>query len=1313
MSRICDGHVVLRACCVVLLILIHSKLITAKKTKQPGFDRPTRGDTWEDSLSGCEGCPDFATEKEGTSSHSSIPKTRLNTHLGVFVSKGNNEIMKDISERNKGLLPSKSEKAIRDRSAKRRKMGKLRAVKISHSLNLKKTTSQGKKPDKKVFKGYLPKQLLNSDFEDAKNGDMINDMQSAQEDDGWIWDMLDRDLKVKSPNITRNYEELMLHVHGIFQKFGYSIQKLDSKYQDIFKGTRNGIMLGARHVVENLNKISDAIYGSVLGITNFTRNLFVKAHNKQHENKDQLLAILTEQVIDEKDFGNQLDKSYESQRKLERTLREVQNFKMKSMQGQARLKQVRQLFSENYDQAMIRDYFSYLNVTILSINRCMRKSPPLREIERKMSISVILNEDFGAVGGLLRNSSDILNRALMLFREMQSALIASKLKKINSYELSQNKPWVFRENTGQKLVWKAKSHANNLENRSSSLQRYLARPKAVDVLLLSRNNNSNDFQSLRRVAFDLKRLIKEMYSSLDVIRKYIGGKSTITLPKSCTLELEGSGDDSLEISSDCIKEGSGITEFEDTQKLMPDDEDFSFIDESQHKEAQELPPLRQLTLDVTDYTSRLLKQSQKIYWNSQNLNNWLDTIKSRFSMLQRNGIKPKILMADVAEKSIMFQEIKTKIQQVLHKVEYLKTNKWDDEVKKANDMLENAKKHKLSQEIKPPQRGSKTDFQDTESKLLSSENSIQLLRSMTTKSCGKIRTQLTNMKLNISLLQQKVEKARQIFTSLQIAISKDRQSHIPIPIMQDNTSSLSLTTSLQIHIKPSSLDGMVLLLAGNEFAILGIILDKGEVKVTNSATVVDFGLTPLTVTQWYKLDMLRIGDSFNLTVTSQDGAVQSISKTVEIEELTQPLPRMAYIGGVPETLRVSSQSERKPWEGCVGDLFVNGQALSLFRLDSERRGPELCSNHWIVGKRNTSTVFNGNGFVHYSIPYQERTETVILRFKTKQRTASLMSINNKLWRTFQTVVLSNGTLNIKSTVEDKTMWLSLKYALKGGQDYILKIISGNGRFSFELNGDKAAFSEEKSSLMVPNNLRDGILVGAFISNDHQFTNSSFRPFIGCVQEVNFNDKRLPLSSADEVFSAYLGHCEVSSLNIWQSCWQWIRGSKSLILEEVNDSNRISILVSQDAQGMLLHYSKKDKFRINVLLRKDGITLTSQDKKYAISRPSKYDSWFYAITVTDLGKKVLVKAWNQTEVITYEEGWFTFFRRPDMSQPHTIVVGDQSDERPFTGGATQFVVGNRLHDLSTFSATHKLSHCQKMQEVRLELNHMFTQTCSYA
>lgn len=111
-----------------------------------------------------------------------------------------------------------------------------------------------------------------------------------------------------------------------------------------------------------------------------------------------------------------------------------------------------------------------------------------------------------------------------------------------------------------------------------------------------------------------------MFSSLDMLRIFIGGEIKLTYTKVCRSTTEGSGwvgnddDDIL-----CEVENGGLGNLGSEKHFTSDDEDFTFVDETVDSENTQHYGLNQFGLDLKDFIVQFLRSSEQTYGHAQSL----------------------------------------------------------------------------------------------------------------------------------------------------------------------------------------------------------------------------------------------------------------------------------------------------------------------------------------------------------------------------------------------------------------------------------------------------------------------------------------------------------------------------------------------------------------------------------------------------------------------------------------------------------------------------------------------------------------------
>ncbi|GFO16440.1 laminin subunit alpha-2 [Plakobranchus ocellatus] len=591
-------------------------------------------------------------------------------------------------------------------------------------------------------------------------------------------------------------------------------------------------------------------------------------------------------------------------------------------------------------------------------------------------------------------------------------------------------------------------------------------------------------------------------------------------------------------------------------------------------------------------------------------------------------------------------------------------------------------------------------------------NDIHRLRTLSLGTCGRVGSHLGSIHRNLTALREKVNEARDMLNALQLSISKSGKGHIAVSIPSDVKEISNDMTIIRLCMKPATLDGPIILMKGNDSASYSVFLDEGLLSVS----LYDAEWSSLKKVQvdsvlqkdvWYTIQIKRLGLFLNVSLQQQGQEKMVKSEHIGLANLDsfESRPERVYLGGVPNDINVVDGF----WEGCIGDVAVNGRALNIFRPDSESAGPSLCDSHCLTKKERLSTIFNGDGFLHYSMSTRDVFTSIELSFSTHQDTASLFSYVNSVKGVYLNLLLERSALRVQSTSSKESLvYLSSDKAFSDGKPHRVKIEYEDSAARISIDGVKGDVQVQTRKPNVEKDSLQGLVIGAFVTDERQFSkDNKFRPFIGCIQDVSVNGEKLPFSQAKDVYNVYQGYCTDALENRWHSCRRWGEESSSLVLDEVPQSNIVSLWVSSNATGPVMRYARKDDFSAVITLTLEGLVANIGDSSIPLSRPEEDKSRdMFSLTVVDKPdeKNLLVLAWGQTMEHSYGyTGWF-FGGSADPTKPHSLVIagsgetgsdveGEDSVQK-FAGSLSRFTIENRFVDLNQFEFKHKLLACER-------------------
>ncbi|XP_059138520.1 uncharacterized protein LOC131926934 [Physella acuta] len=1102
----------------------------------------------------------------------------------------------------------------------------------------------------------------------------------------WIWEMLEQAAREHSRENAKDFallrDELLQHIDTLIQMLWNSLRHMDHIYRES-RGIWSRQYSKLRDSIIKLNQASNIGYNTVLKTANFSRNLYIRAHTKQTSKPSTVLD-----AAKGREFSGNIELVHQEQNKVQENMKVILAMKTNVKNGEARYKQVNQLFKNTHDAEIIKDFYNNLNSAIFTINKLRRRSPTIKLLHLKQRYLNHTRALLHEAKTSLKNSLEIIDNGQKLFLETENNW--KKEKK------SGNLP-----RTETTLTKQVKSHVSHLNEDSNKLQNSLAGPIQHANNRLATLNKKDSTFVMSSYVMDLKRVIKDIDSFLDLIRATIKRKTD----RKCLIIYEGSGLDESDEEDECTQESSSYDTHEGSQKpdLGQVNEDFTFGDLPDYKKVVNVSQIQLLQNDLLEYIPKFSKENERINNSGEYLlrltavlHQNLTVSKQKIISIVKHTALQENFLKHTTEQVKEIDEIHKRIKLVSNKIINITKYNYSDILEHAKTKLRLAKKdisenssntEKKIEVVQEEQSGFQING--------SIKDDIILLKSKSLETCEKIRElglNLNSMRKNITMLRSKLNRANHMLTSLRIFISNTQNSYISVPVQQRNRNVTSLVTTISICIKPTTLDGAVVTISGYNSEFYGLTLDNGKIKITTSYSSEVFGFPPLTKHQWYTIKFKLTGATVNVTLIGQDGI--SKHEQASFSSMSHPFQLTAvHVGGVPSTLKWNVDM----WHGCLGDLLVDGELVYLYRKDANSKLPSACTEQRIADNKSISTVFGGDSYNIYRV-VPENFQSISIKFKTWQIYAFLLSVVDRRMNISLSVVLTNGFLKIENYWDSETVVLqTVNNSFNNGHFHFLKIEFKDKRIYAEIQGNNKVFTSGKSSQTMFRELQvhEGIILGALLSPQKVFIRSQYRPLIGCIENLSINNKEVQLTEANDVYNSYYGYCQDSGfVNLRFSCWQWTTGSKPLTVGTLDNANRLAILVSRNAHGLVLSYSKEEEFNNIIVLKNDSIEMSSMGEdviKNVILNPEKFKAPFSTVTLIDDGSSVIVNAWNQEMKTTYTK-WYSWFSTPEK-KPHTITIGDIQGKELFEGSVSQFAIEYRIFDLSLYATSHNLTTCQ--------------------
>ncbi|KAK7108960.1 hypothetical protein V1264_013091 [Littorina saxatilis] len=896
------------------------------------------------------------------------------------------------------------------------------------------------------------------------------------------------------------------------------------------------------------------------------------------------------------------------------------------------------------------------------------------------------------------------------------------------------------------IIDRLKRHAREQKRLALQIERIL-RPAITNGQSIASRDDIAASALFTSIASRLDRDGKKMYSLLDSIRVLIGAEGelrwTSTLPAACRED-----NDDTE-GSDCLEEGSGGLVLEGGEgeeegsgslpSVATDDEDFVFVDNTKPPKPRRKPSsLVQFGRQLSVYVDGVKLGSNDVSQRADLLKDTTEALSERWAQL-----KQKYDRAEQTHRS--WRETKQIMRNVTDFADDISelASVFSDEVTRSHDSIKTRMKKAVKiaekrmaevQARKTGGGGAGASKPETErpanddtviveavekvQKARKEWGNVRTLRAVTPQSCGRAGAQVMRLHANISHLKQQVNTAKALLRSMQLSIAKAGSGYLSIPVSQKAPLSLSSTgpsltpspspppsvsmvTTIEVCIRTQNTEGPVLLIKGNNSATFSIDIDSSELSVTVfDAAGYELETVTSDVTmvedRWYNVKIIRTGKRLLLRVMPRDGKEESVENDVTVESMTylQPNPVHVYVGGVADGEPFSVGSDT--WRGCLGELHVNGRAVSLFHESSRGEGPQICASQCTPQPEGSSLVFDGVGFLHFPasvLPMRTRMQSVHFRFRSRQATAALLHLVNKRQRFMLRVMLADGALMIDTTTPTESITLrSQRNDYNDGFFHSLKIQYRDSTTYPEIDGVDGAFTIERSRPHNVNNMADGVVVGAFVTGSHAFEKSKYRPLMGCLQGLEIDNKPLLLSQAVTSTGVFSGTCD--PYRLWSQCVQFVEGSEGIDLGSLDRSATVVLLFSSDARGPLLAYSREGKYEAQISATDDGLQVTTEEDELSIDRPDDVTNHFVMLTVTDDGTKVTCSAWEQEVATTYGGFWFAQAKKDGA---HNVQIGlsvDLTSGAQLFGQLSQVMVGDRYIDLTNYTLSNNLESCRR-------------------
>ncbi|XP_050399106.1 laminin subunit alpha [Patella vulgata] len=1146
-------------------------------------------------------------------------------------------------------------------------------------------------------------------------------------------------------------------------------KEVKSSNDFIYNSTRYTLMMGVRDLLQNIIKYNDEVYGAVVGLSELTRDVYRRSHKRQRN------VTPFEPLIQDYKSTNNVGVKYrelaQDYRKYQQQYNTVKMMKMKSDQVAERLKQIKERLDTNLGGVELMDLIYHANQTTMKLDAEFKQSMAVRKFDRYLNAITdvrLITEDSRV---LLRKARDEIRTATTHTR---GNMIASqdrrrpKRQPVNGVDGGDLPPISYRTSRSvsssssslytpeekarlQTLIRKASAHAELLRKTAQDSKRLL------DPLIemsrnrenLSSGSRSNTESITRKIIYT----VKEMYPKLKNLGSLINFDEK--LPVYCVFsqaadqECIGNQEESVDVGDKlgtCI-EGSACDDTESSGadedgSLPTTDMDFEFEEEtrpSKDKQIEMASVFEKFGSQLSQDLKKEIQLSQTALNNARNVQ-----LKVDAQSLKWNNTKDRIEQSTSSMKAFTdfksrwlpekarLKEISVKVQKAASMVEitFNKTqNRCLQATKKAEEIvslvqgLQNKTSGAIEGSADDDDGGDDDgdgsvnediDMAATNSKVNSVKtelNTLKKLRVDTPVLCENVQDRIRKMRSDISALKEKVDQARLVLASLKLSVSVDDTSYIKSKV-EGRSHYASIVTDIQVCIKPTSTDGIILVVDGNNSASYTLEMDngmlRGVLKGLTRNEIAELTISePLELDTWYTIRLKRVGPKLTMWLNTTDGENKNTLSFTAATDHHQPDPGTVYIGGAPANVISDSYFETDDfsWKGCISGLIVNGKTVPLFAKSHLGINPKPCdSNCHPSPKEQTSLRFAGDGYAEIpaSLFYRNPTVTsVSIEFRTRQTNTFIMSIYHRRERFHLEVEIANGKVVIKTTTPTESTLLRSEKKFNDNKFHDLKISYRDSTTYPEVDDVDGLFSiERQPSLHMK---KDGILLGGKQNKYDKREKSDKQPnLIGCLRNLRINNGVIDIFEMVSYENIHIGPCFTH--NIWDNCVKFNAESNAVEFIDQKMVYLIDLTISRDSSGQLLHYTKGSDFNL-LLSVKDGILLITETVKSLTAEINfPPNRTFIPLVVRDDNGKIEIVVLGEERSFSYG-GWF-YSNDPDTL--YTIILGDASEDK-FIGDIAELSINSELHDLSSRSNENLLLSCVR-EDTQPIVNNLILQPC---
>ncbi|XP_053407133.1 uncharacterized protein LOC123546854 [Mercenaria mercenaria] len=670
-------------------------------------------------------------------------------------------------------------------------------------------------------------------------------------------------------------------------------------------------------------------------------------------------------------------------------------------------------------------------------------------------------------------------------------------------------------------------------------------------------------------------------------------------------------------------------------------------------------------------------------------------VQNRFSTIENKTKNAKSVISKWKAEKAYFNAVHYRVKGVKDDIDLKKDvveELCSDSVDVANKKLKDMNKVYKKQSEKAKNAADPTDVNQAVTQVkvvLDNVKEISRLKQLYPTPCGTLERLDEKIRFNITELRKKIERAKLIASSLQIAVAVPKKGYIEFPISDQSAESHPLTSQVQMMLKHTGSDGRLLSMHVGESESLSLEVQTDGLTVIQSIDGDESSHTLYAdkiADKWYLIQLHRFAASYNFTMVGENGILGKVglqNSTGGQRLFTQDL--------LPTTLRVGASGE--DLSACALGIEINGRSINMFDMTDNKSFPTPCSSQGRWSSHQTHLLLDGSGYAVMSlkdIKSFRTLQSIKIAFNPRSD-GTVIFLQPKRMATTIDVYVEKGLLvvfvhyrgfetKLKSTVDVYGNNQILEISFKGGRTRSANVV---------LNGRSNVFKSAKSGKREQRSISNNIFIGGFREE-----NSSM---VGCIKSLEINGEEVPFNIIHEAEGHSYGTCHETECVIFDD------SSVPIELTNLTVVQTVHISVRRGSLGPILQYSKhKEKFNLEISLNTEGIhaeeTVKENDEDFSLNGESE----FIVIAIHDdtEDKSVTVTIDGESEEFTYSNGggwdpWGNGKKDKDDDGPvsYSVSVATSFEDSPnFIGSVQNLILDERPVDLLQYVESNKLGRC---------------------